>query len=198
MSDEKAERRYAQCGLEVRAGADGKKKLVGYAARYNERSVNLGGFTEELAPGAFDRAIREKHDVRALIDHNPTLILARSTSGTLTLRTDEHGLLVEIDPPDTQAARDIAISVERGDVSGMSFGFFVRDDEWRNENKQAVRIVRDLDLFDVSVVTYPAYPQTSVSMRAIEHAKTVVPPDVVPPAPPLDRLEREILLLERD
>lgn len=185
------ERRYASYGVEVRADTAGRKKMVGYAAKFNERSVDLGGFYEVLAPGAFDRAIHESHDVRALIDHNPTLILARTTSGTLGLSVDETGLLADIDPPDTQAARDLQVSMERGDVTGMSFGFFVVRDEWKTENRTPMRIVHDLDLFDVSIVTYPAYPQTEVSMRAIDHAKTLVVPELIVPDEDED-LMREI------
>lgn len=169
MSD--MERRYINAGLELRADERGKKKMVGYAAKYNQRSVDLGGFVEILAPGAFDRAIRESHDVRALVDHDPSKILGRTKAGTLALRTDETGLQVEVDMPDTQAARDLQVSIERGDVSGMSFGFYVVKDEWKTDDKQPTRIVQDLELFDVSAVTYPAYPQTEVSMRALEHAK---------------------------
>lgn len=196
---EKVERRYAQFGLEVRADERGKKKMVGYAAKYNERSVDLGGFFEVLAPGAFDRAIRESHDVRALVDHDPSKILGRTKAGTLSLRTDDVGLLAEVDMPDTQIARDLQVSIERGDVSGMSFGFFVVTDEWKSDGKVPTRVVRDLELFDVSAVTYPAYPQTEVSMRAVEHARTMVaPPEPEPEPAPLERLEREILLLEKD
>lgn len=188
------ERRVFESGVELRSSGDGKRKIVGYAAKFNSRSVELWGFVEEIAPGAFDRALREAHDVRALVDHDPSRILGRSKAGTLRLSVDEAGLVSEIDPPDTQASRDIQVSLERGDVTGMSFGFRVISDEWRTDGKMPLRTIRDLELFDVSVVTYPAYPATEVSMRAQEQAASMKP---TPPSPPLARIEREIGLIER-
>lgn len=193
------ERRFVSLGLEVRSDERGKKKMKGYAAKFNSLSVDLGGFREIIAPGAFDRAIRESHDVRALVDHDPSKILGRTKAGTLGLSVDDEGLLAEVEMPDTQVARDLSVSIERGDVSGMSFGFFVVSDEWRQDEKQPTRIVRDLELFDVSAVTYPAYPATEVSVRAVEHAKSMVDPPVeVPSLAPLERLTREIQMLEMD
>lgn len=189
------ERRYVAGEIRVKDEdmPDGpkKKKMMGYAAKFNSRSVDLGGFQEVLAPGAFDRALREAHDVRALIDHNPTLILGRTISGTLRLSVDSTGLAVENDLPDTQAARDLAVSMERGDVTGMSFGFRVMPDgdHWaRDEDGILVRTVNDVELFDVSAVTYPAYPQTEVSARCLEMARRASAPG----APPIERLAREL------
>lgn len=189
------ERRYVAGAVRVSAGdmSDEKKpkKMVGYAAKFNSRSVDLGGFQEVLAPGAFDRAIRENHDVRALIDHIPSKIIGRTASGTLRLAVDSTGLAVENDLPDTQAARDLIVSMERGDVTGMSFGFRVMPDgdSWaRDDSGVLIRTVNDLELFDVSAVTYPAYPQTEVSARCLEMAKRAAEPQ----APPLERLAREL------
>lgn len=194
------ERRFMPGSVEIRGeGAD--RRIVGYAAMFNKRSVDLGGFVEELAPGAFDRALREAHDVRALVDHNPTLILGRTgEAGTLRLSVDGNGLRSEIDPPDTQAGRDIQVSLQRKDVTGMSFAFSVPaggDEMKRSEDGRPLRIIKDMDLYDVSVVTYPAYPDTQVSMRALEQAKAVAPP-VEPPPAPVERHAREIGLIERD
>lgn len=191
------ERRVVETGVELRASEDGKKKIVGYAAKFNSRSVELWGFVEEIAPGAFDRALRESHDVRALVDHDPSKILGRSKAGTLRLSIDDTGLVSEIDPPDTQASRDIQVSLDRGDVTGMSFGFRVISDEWRTDGKMPLRTIKDLELFDVSVVTYPAYPATEVSLRAQEQAKAMMPPVVDTPPAPLARIEREIGLIDR-
>jgi HK97 family phage prohead protease len=187
------ERRVLAFKPELR-GEGEERRIVGYAAKFNSRSVDLGGFFEEIDPGAFDRALKEEHDVRALVDHNPTLILGRTTSGTLALSVDKEGLLAEIQPPDTQASRDIQESLRRGDVTGMSFAFAVIADEWRTEDKVPIRVLRDLDLFDVSVVTYPAYPETEVSMRAKDRARAEATP---PPAAPVNRLDREIGLNDR-
>lgn len=187
------ERRYMVGEVRVKKDDDEMKpkKMMGYAAKFNSRSVDLGGFVEILAPGAFDRALNEAHDVRALIDHDPSRILGRTASGTLRLAVDPTGLLIENDLPDTQAARDLIVSMERGDVTGMSFGFRVMPDgdHWaRDKDGILLRTVNDLELFDVSAVTYPAYPQTEVSARCLEMAKRASTPD----APPLERLAREL------
>ncbi len=184
------ERRYVAGAVEVRSDERGKK-MHGYAAKFNSRSVDLGGFVEVLAPGVFDRALKENHDVRALVDHNPTLILGRTASGTLRLSVDGTGLVVENDLPDTQAARDLTVSMERGDVTGMSFGFRIMPDgeQWqRTADGMLLRTVTDLELFDVSAVTYPAYPSTEVSARCLELARRAAEQ----PKAPLNRLARQI------
>ena len=155
---------WAELRIDPRQNAGEDEKITGYAAVFNSLSGDLGGFREEIAPGAFTRALAENHDVRALVDHDPSKILARSTSGTLVMEEDSHGLHVSINPADTSAGRDIKESIVRGDVSGMSFGFTVKADEWRMEDGENIRTLRDLDLFDVSVVTYPAYESSSVEV----------------------------------
>ncbi len=149
-------------------------KIVGYAAKFNSLSHDLGGFREEIKPGAFSRALSEGQDVRALVDHDPGRIIGRSTSGTLRMLEDDHGLRVEIDPANTTAGRDIMESITRGDVTGMSFGFTVRDDEWRMVDGENIRTLRDMDLFDVSVVTFPAYESTEVALRSLSEYQATV------------------------
>ena len=154
--------------VEVRE-RDGKPVLVGYAAVFDQLSNDLGGFVERIQRGAFAGAI--KGDVRALWQHDSLYVLGRTTNGTLQLAEDDKGLLVEITPPDTQWARDALTSIQRGDVSQMSFGFNVPkgSDTWKREGKVSVRTLTVVDpLHDVSPVTFPAYPQTSVDIRAIE------------------------------
>lgn len=153
--------------LEVRAGEGGGSPAVieGYAAVFNELSGDLGGWRERVAPGAFERSIAD-NDVRALWDHDSKYVLGRNRAGTLELVEDERGLGVEIRPPETAWAGDLLASMRRGDVNQMSFGFYVRRDEWLDEDGLMVRVLRDVDLFDVSVVTFPAYPQTSAEARA--------------------------------
>lgn len=155
--------------VEVRAEKDdeGVRSFVGYAAVFDSPSEDLGGFREVILPGAFDRALKERHDVRALVNHNPDLILGRTKAGTLDLKADKRGLLSTIRPGDTQAARDAATSIERGDIDGMSFAFRVLSDDWRTEDGEPLREVRDLQLYDVSVVSYPAYAETQVDLRAV-------------------------------
>lgn len=184
MNDQ--ERRVLLAGLEVRRSAELPTKLAGYAAKFNARSEDLGGFVELIDPGAFDRALREQHDVRLLINHEG-VPLARSTAGTLRLSVDEVGLRIEGDLPETQAGRDIATSVERGDITQMSFGFRTLADAWDFKTEPIERTLTDVELLDVSVVTYPAYPQTEVALRSLEAARAASGPASAPVA----RLERE-------
>lgn len=143
--------------------------LAGYAAVFNSRSENLGGFFEEILPGAFDAVL--DNDVRALIDHDSGRVLGRSVAGTLRISTDAVGLRYEVDLPDTQEARDLLVLVKRGDVRESSFGFTIarRGDEWaENEDGQIIRsIVKVQRLYDVSPVAFPAYPAASVAMRGL-------------------------------
>lgn len=147
---------------------DGKRKITGYAAVFNSLSENLGGFREMIMPGAFSDVI--KGDVRALVNHDPNLILGRTIANTLALLEDELGLRYEILPPDTQYSRDLIISIDRGDVDQSSFGFQVEEDEWKRPTESeplAIRIVHKYKrLYDVSPVTFPAYPQTSAGVRS--------------------------------
>lgn len=152
-----------------------KPKIRGYAAVFNKLSEDLGGFKEKIDPGTFKKSI-EKDDIRALFNHDANYILGRNKAGTLTLTEDEKGLNIEIDPPDTQYARDLQESIKRGDINQMSFGFVVINDSWDFEKgKEAIRTLKEVRLFDVSPVTYPAYPQTSVKIRSYieDHMKSL-------------------------
>ena len=166
-------RHHVDLRIERRAGEQGRR-LVGYAAVFNTPTTIGGRFVERIAAGAFKRAVAED-DVRALIDHDPARVLGRSTSGTLRLAEDATGLRVEIDPPDTSAARDLLALIERGDVTGMSFGFQARGEDWDHRANPPVRTVTDAKLFDVSVVTYPAYPEAGVALRSMaEHGNAAL------------------------
>lgn len=153
---------------EVRAMDDAK--IEGYAAVFNSPSEDLG-FREVIMPGAFDRALRENHDVRALVNHDPNRILGRTKSGTLKLSVDDRGLKANIDPPDTPTAQETMTLIRRGDLDGMSFAFRTLTDNWKTVDGEMVRELIDLELLDVSVVAYPAYAATQVSARALEFAK---------------------------
>lgn len=146
----------------------GAKMIRGHAAVFNRDSEEMFGFVERVAPGAFTNTLKDDADVRALFNHDPNVVLGRSKSGTLRLREDKIGLAIEIDPPDTQAARDLLVSIERGDISQMSFGFRTVTDEWHTDKKRMVRTLKEVELFDVSPVTFPAYPDTDVSARDLE------------------------------
>lgn len=170
MSTKKEVRFLAEKPLEIRANGDGKRTMSGMAALYNSRSLDLGGFYEILAPGAFTRTLAEKPlDVCCLYGHDMRQgLLGRTTSGTLRLRSTADGLAFDCDLPNTTLGNDTAESISRGDVSGVSFGFMVRDDDWVvAPDGTTVRTVKDLDLMEISAVPYPAYPATSVQMRSI-------------------------------
>jgi HK97 family phage prohead protease len=160
----KIERRtFTIKNVEARQADDGTMRLSGYAAVFNDDSVPLP-FIERIAPGAFRKTLTETPDVRLLINHEG-LPLARTKNGTLRLKEDETGLYMDADLPDTQAARDLYTLVERGDVDQMSFAFRVIRQKW-NEGRTE-RTLTELSLADgdVSVVTYPAYPTTTVEAR---------------------------------
>lgn len=173
----KREVRMFSTALRLETRADGEEQrnvLVGHAAVFNQRT-NLGFFDEVVKPGAFRNTLKEGADVRALVDHDPSRIIGRSKdggkTGTLRMKEDKVGLHVEIDVADTQAGRDIMESVRRGDVDGMSFGFFVREDGDKvieEKSGRLLRELRDLDVWDVSAVTYPAYEQTDLAERGSE------------------------------
>lgn len=151
--------------IEIRKADDKPIGIVGHAAMFNALSEDFGGWREQIAPGAFARSIAEGADVRALWNHNPEHILGRTKSGTLRLEEDDSGLAIHIDPPDTQVGRDLMVSIGRGDVSQMSFGFRTVRDDWNFDGPVAIRTLQDVDLFDVSPVTFPAYPQTDAALR---------------------------------
>lgn len=145
----------------------GLPSIRGHAAVFNKKSEDLGGFKEIIMPGAFDSALERGDDVRALVDHDPSKIIGRAKAGTLTLNTDSKGLRVKIVPPDNTVGRDIVESIRRGDVDSMSFGFRTIEDVWRTVDGEEIRELMDLELFDVSPVSFPAYPQTDVAVRSL-------------------------------
>lgn len=147
-------------------GDGGPLRVRGHAAVFDVLSEELFGFREKIAPGAFAGAA--DRDVRALINHDDNLVLGRTRAGTLRVSEDGVGLAVEIDMPDTAAARDLAESMRRGDVDQMSFGFVTREDSFETVGGDLVRTLHKVDLFDVSVVTFPAYPQTDAALRSLE------------------------------
>jgi uncharacterized protein len=165
-------RAYPIQELQVEDSAD-TPHIRGYAAVFDSLSLPMGAWgpvpvREKIRPGAFRKTLQEA-DVRALWNHDPSYVLGRNKASTLGLREDEHGLAVDITPPATQWARDLAVSMRRGDVNQMSFGFQVVRDEWERGHDQAgdnaTRTLLEVKLFDVSVVTFPAYPATNAGLR---------------------------------
>ena len=157
----------------IKRDDSGKAVIQGYAAVFNSWSEDLGGFREKIKPGAFAKALK-RSDARALFNHDANFILGRQGAKTLRLKEDKTGLWMEVDIPDTQAGRDLLVSIERGDIHQQSFGFTVRKDEWQEDrNSETVErtVVEIEQLYDVSPVTYPAYPDTSVAARTLNKMK---------------------------
>lgn len=163
-SGELERRAFGECRVDLLED----RKIRGYALVFNKPSVDLGGFRETILPEAVDRTLREGLDVRALVDHDSSKVLGRNKAGTLTMKKTSTGLQVEIDPPQTTFARDILESVNRGDVTGMSFAFRVLTDDWHEVDGVPMRDILDMRISEVSVVTFPAYPDTSVSLRTLQ------------------------------
>jgi uncharacterized protein len=166
----------ASTALETRAVGQGPGVLVGHAAVFDEWTTLYQGesytWREVVRPGAFRDAIAEAQDVRGLWNHEPNNVLGRTKSGTCRIAEDSRGLAVEIDLPDTQLGRDLAVLMARGDVTQMSFAFRVRKGGEKVTVRQENGLVTEereltaLDLYDVSPVCYPAYQGTDCALRA--------------------------------
>lgn len=141
------------------------RRIEGYFAVFDSNYDLWPGATESVDPHAFDGAI--DGDVRALIDHETRLVLGRTTAGTLQLRTDDHGLWGSVlINPDDQDAMNLYARVQRGDVSQCSFGFDITDEEEIVREDGTVHwTIKGVDLFEVSVCTFPAYKETEVQAR---------------------------------
>ncbi|HDL5186380.1 TPA: HK97 family phage prohead protease [Mannheimia haemolytica] len=141
------------------------QKLVGYVVQWNKDSEVLWGeYIERFAPNAFTESLKSGKDVRALFEHDHTKLLGRTSSGTLTLEEDNIGLRFELLPPDTQTGRDLLVSVERGDISGMSFGFRTVKNEWDFSVEPNTRTVLQAELVEITVTSIPAYPDSSLEI----------------------------------
>jgi len=167
------ERRSVPLPLRIETRDDGTRIIRGMAARYRVRSVDLGGFTEEIVPGAFDGVMkREGRNVVGLFNHDSNIVLGTERAGTLRLSAMDEGLGYELNPPATRA--DVVELIQRGDVWGSSFAFTIaRDgDEWTTDDEgRHLRLVRQVDgLYDVGPVLTPAYGDTSVTVarRSLE------------------------------
>jgi HK97 family phage prohead protease len=153
---------------EARLSGNGRR-LSGYAAVFNSRSVDLGGFTETIAPGAFRATLaRPGADVRAFFNHDPGRLLGRQGAGTLQLAEDERGLRFDLELPDTSDGRDVEELVSRRDLDGMSFSFTTIEDRWDRKGGLHERQLIAVELLEVSPVSFPAYPDTAVALRSLE------------------------------
>jgi HK97 family phage prohead protease len=157
----KMETRIVETTLELREDGDGMR-LEGYAAIFNSRSENLGGFTETIKPGAFRGSLRSRNDIKFLFNHDTGAILGSTRAGTLTLTEDDRGLRVSALLPQTSLGRDIRELVSRGDLSGFSFGFSMPargGDSWNSDGTE--RTLEAVRLHEVSLTAFPAYPATN-------------------------------------
>lgn len=157
--------------LRVKRDADKPPVVSGYAAVFDKLSEDLGGFREKIAPGAFRDALKTS-DVRALINHDPNQIVGR-TGVNLVLKEDKTGLHMELTAPPAGSARFDALvnDIESGLITQQSFGFRVKTDEWTEdrEKKEVTRTLLEIEqVFDVSPVVYPAYPDTTVAKRGLD------------------------------
>lgn len=162
------ERRYTAGAIEVRSGDDAMT-IAGHASVF-DTPYELWGFREQVSRGAFKKTLKEA-DVAALWNHDPNIVLGRNKSKTLRLKEDDVGLWYEVDLPDTQAARDLYTLIQRGDVYQSSFAFEIVKEEWEEPEDQRdlpLRTIKEVRLYDVSPVTYPASPSTDVDVaRAV-------------------------------
>lgn len=168
--------RRAACELRA-GGGKSNPRLVGYASIFNSPSQDLGGFLETVKPGAFRRSLDGGADPLALVQHMPNLVLGRRSAGTLRLAEDSRGLAFEIDMPDTSAARDLLVSVERRDVTGASFAFTVPEggDVWDVRSGQVFRELREVNLHEITITPTPAYSDTTVARRHLDRLSAAHP-----------------------
>jgi HK97 family phage prohead protease len=160
------ERRTISC--EFRVSGDNQPVITGYASVFGKPSEDMG-YIEYIDAHAFDSVLAAKPDCRCLWNHNPDVVLGRTTSGTLKLSIDETGLQYECTLPDTQAARDLAVSMKRGDVTQSSFAFVCGEDKWEKtpEGNWTRRILQVSSLLDCSPCTYPAYTDSTSGVRSL-------------------------------
>ena len=171
---------YRSCvELKLEKRDDEPQKIVGYAAVFDSLSKDLGGFREKIQRGAFSRSLNDGDEIHALYDHKSDMVLGRRGSGTLRVEEDSHGLRIEIDPPNTTVGRDVVELLNRGDLVSMSFGFFDAKDTWETSMEEGdIRTINSARLFDVSVVSSPAYTATEVGMRSHAEYRTTINPEV--------------------
>jgi len=173
MTEQVETRRITFNQFELRAGQAGDgMSFSGYAAVFNSDSEPLP-FIERIAPGAFAKSLKSRNNIRMYMNHDSSMLLGTTRSKTVRLAEDSKGLFVDADLPDTSVGRDLSVLMQRGDVDSMSFGFTVPQggDRWSDDGTR--RELRQIRLFEVSVVTgFPAYAATSASVRSFDALAT--------------------------
>ena len=163
------ERRAITEGLELRfAKTDGEGRTAeGYAALFGVETDIGGYWTEQIAPGAFKNSLAQR-DCIAVHSHDTGRIVGRMRAGTLDLEEDEKGLHFRNELPDTTDGKDLAISIDRGDIAGMSFAFRAVHDEWDETVDPPKRTIHEAELYEITYTAFPAYPDTEVGLRSLE------------------------------
>ena len=144
------------------------RKVTGYAALFNS-DADLGEFRERIAPGAFRSSLAANRNIRALYNHDSGAVLGTTQGNTLELREDAKGLAFSLELPNTTVGNDVAELVRRGDVSGCSFGFRVKQggDRWEIRSGVSVRTLLDVDLAEITLTADPAYTDTEIALRSM-------------------------------
>lgn len=190
--------RISNCEIEVRKLEGQPDEVVGIAAPFNSDSVSFGDFVERYSVGAFTKTLRDRPDVIALINHNTDMPVGRTTAGNLKLFETARGLEYSFIPPDTTLGRDLKYNIENRIWKSVSIGFVIRSSEWTKENGKNIRNLTEVDLWEMSFVSFPAYPDTTAEMRALmeegEKVLAVVPP---PPVIDADSMKRRIEIAKR-
>ena len=168
------ERRTECSQFEIRSNEDKTLTAFGYGAVFDTLSQNLGGFVEKIDSRAFNKSLGDGEDVRALFNHDPNMLLGRVGAGTLRMVADSHGLLYEVDLPDTPTGVEVAKLLERGDLAGSSFGFRAISDSWgETEDGYPLRTLENLSMRDVGPVTFPAYTDSDAALRSLAEARSI-------------------------
>lgn len=160
--------RFCETRFEVREDDEGPL-IVGHGAVFDTESVDLGGWREVIAPGAFTQSLRDHRDVLSCFNHSPHYVLGRTTARTLRVAEDLDGLVYEARPPDTQWARDLVVSLKRKDIRGSSFAFDAVKVEWGQSERDGapLRTVVKARLYELGPVTFPAYPSADSGVRSL-------------------------------
>jgi uncharacterized protein len=162
--------RKTQSTLSIEQREAGSPTIEGYSALFGVETVIYDSFRESISRSAFDKVLAERQDTRALFDHNSSHVLGRVGNGTLSMRTDERGLFASIKPNmEVGYVKDLVENIKRGDITGQSFAFTVRQAKWVIDETGKTLDKREIidvkQLFDVGPVTYPAYEQTDIAVR---------------------------------
>lgn len=193
MDKEKEIRKIVATDIEVRELEENKEKIIkGYINKFNKRSQYMG-FFEEIDKNAFNKTLADGHNIYAMYNHNSDMILGSTRGNGLTLTVDDIGLKFELRINENISyAKDLYELVRNKDIDGCSFGFFVVDDEWRyTDEKVDLRIIKELELLEVTITPFPAYLDSEASCRSFENRSKEISE-----SKELEELTKELELLE--